>query len=231
MIAVRRSWIGTIPPWIDPERSGWPFRVAATIFAQPELYRRVKVENLRNPSNDSVILPNARDYPKPQTRSEWWSDQDIHTPILLDQLIRGEAVAFGDPDKSGACPEWIAPRQWADLTSSPESPWRFEGGGRSYWNVRVMTADDLEQMRQVGEQATAPAVEAEPKQDRGGRHVSASVFAFFGEVVRLANSPDGLPEEDRGLAAHMRKWVAATYEDGGVSDGTIASWLKQAGLK
>ena len=228
MSTVRPSRTGPIPIWLDPERAGWPFQDAATVLSQSELSRRIKVESRYRPEENGHVMPRASDYPKPDTRTEWWSGNDIHTPILLEQLLRGEAIAFGDPDRSGGHPEWITSRQWKDLARASEAPWCFGGGGRTYWNVRVLTADEFQQLSQVAADVDdlSPA-KTPPSRHPGGRPISDQIYAFYGEVIRLANLPDGIPDD---LRRRMTDWMGHRYGDESVSEATIGNWLKKAGL-
>ena len=224
---------GRLPDWMDAERSGWPFREASMVYAQPEIHRMIEIENRFNPIDGGVSFPRPSDYPQPPTRSEWWAGTDIHTPIIVGRLIRGELVAFGDPENSGASPEWIAARQWMDLACAPETPWIFEGGGRRYWNVRVLTAQEVEQFQVVAERGSEESenIENVKTKNKGGRPTSNTIFPFFGELIRLANSLDGLPESSTEIKTHMSHWATQAFSEGGPSDSTIASWLRQAGLK
>ncbi len=122
-------------------RAVWDFRGAATIYSQEELSRLIQI-NSRGQPPDCKVMVQPRDIYPPDVAEVWWDQSsDIHTPILLQRLLRGELRAFGDPEKAGAWPEWIAPRAWWDLKRDPNKEQRFEGGGSVYWHVRVVPAE------------------------------------------------------------------------------------------
>ncbi len=121
-------------------RGVWDFDDAASILSQDELHRLVQINSFHEPPG-SHIMPQPRDIYAPGLAEAWWEPNDMHTPILLQRLLRGELRAFGDPGQAGAWPEWIAPRTWRDLRRDPGNEQRFEGGGNVYWHVRMVPRD------------------------------------------------------------------------------------------
>ncbi|MGI4940705.1 MAG: hypothetical protein ACRYHQ_09110 [Janthinobacterium lividum] len=113
------------------------FADALTILSQKELSRLVEINSRGLPPGQKKMV-GPRDIYPPDVSEVWWEANDIHTPILLNRLLIGELRAFGDRDRAGAWPEWIAPRAWKDLKRDPNNGGRFEGGGNTYWNVRVV---------------------------------------------------------------------------------------------
>ncbi|TLU71261.1 hypothetical protein [Lichenicoccus roseus] len=88
------------------------------------------------------IMPNGRDpWLMPEVEEQWWEATDIHTPALLGKLIRGEVIAFADPEVSGAGPVFIPSRLWRQLRFKPRdlsAP--IAGGGMTFWNPRFIDA-------------------------------------------------------------------------------------------
>ena len=101
--------------------------------------RKVRGFN-RLPEARGHALPNGQ-HPmlKAEVDERWWDIADIHTPALLGKLIRGEVIAFGDPEITGAHPVWISPRQWRQLRFDPlDLSQKVTGGGATFWNVRFL---------------------------------------------------------------------------------------------
>jgi hypothetical protein len=135
-----QDFTGQVPErwWMQGASSGvWSFRDAATLYSQDEIQRLIEIGSRGRPSGN-YVHPQPGDIYAPGLAEVWWEPNDIHTPILLQRLLRGELRAFGDPGKAGAWPEWIAPRAWRDLKRDPENEERFEGGGNVYWHVHVL---------------------------------------------------------------------------------------------
>lgn len=153
-----RDFTGSVPErwWAGGAPGVWPFRAAKTIFALEELCRLIDIKSHGKPPGHHV-MPQPRDIHAPGLAEAWWKPNDMHTPILLQRLLRGELRAFGIPGRVGATvPEWIAPRSWRDLKSDPNKQEHFEGGGNVYWHVQVVLAD------QVASEGAGPAPAAAP---------------------------------------------------------------------
>ncbi len=153
-----QEFIGPVPErWCARGAPGvWPFRDAATIFSIQELCRLVDIKSHGMPP-DHHVMPQPRDIHASGLAEAWWKPNDMHTPILLQRLLRGELRAFGIPGRVGATvPEWIAPQAWRDLKSDSIKQERFEGGGNVYWHVRVVSAD------QIASEGAGPATAAAP---------------------------------------------------------------------
>ncbi len=63
----------------------------------------------------------------------------------------------------------------------------------------------------------------EKVQDKGGRPPKYDRNAFIRELLRLANTPDGLPGRAE-LFRHMRDWCSQTW-DSPPNDSTIRAWI------
>jgi hypothetical protein len=61
------------------------------------------------------------------------------------------------------------------------------------------------------------------RKDRGGAPRKFDRDLFFIEIVRIANTPDGLPDR-RDLARHMADWCAKNFEEP-PAENTIRAWL------
>lgn len=66
----------------------------------------------------------------------------------------------------------------------------------------------------------------EPEQRRhpGGRPRRFDRDAFYIAIIRLANTPDGLPEDRSELLAYMRQWCAENWAEI-PNDNTIRDWI------
>ncbi len=165
----------------------WGFHNAAVIYAQNELGRLVEINSRGLPPDQKIMVQPGDIYP-PDVAEVWWEANDLHTPILLQRLLRGELRAFGDPGRAGAWPEWIAPRAWQDLKRDPGNKQRFEGGGNVYWHVKVLRA---EMVTNEGVSSTATAVSPDAPTKRP-----------------TENIPSGnLPSGDRWSAFDAFSWI------------------------
>lgn len=61
---------------------------------------------------------------------------------------------------------------------------------------------------------------------KGGRPASYDWDSFIGEVVRIANTPDGLPEKQADLVRKMQSWFSETY-DAEPADSTIKTRISK----
>jgi hypothetical protein len=232
--------IGIVPEWLDVETAGWPLRQALVTLAQ-EL-----ISNAARQGDDpwllvdvdgnerwehGTVLPNGRSPGlMPHAVRPWWDTADIHAPALLCNLISGRVIAFGDPDITGAQPHWIARRQWQQLTfDSDNAAAPITGAGAVFWNVRVMDADEYHglasAMAEPEVKQGADVARGQPAKDPGGRPKHNTYEAFVAELVRLADSNDGLPKSRRELRAAMWDYLSRTFANGLPAESTFDSWL------
>lgn len=231
-------FVGPIPTqWFEPERLaiGWDFHNAATLFAQEELSRLITVLGRHEPGGIS-LLPGPADIDPPNVQEVWWERNDLHTPILLHNLLRGELRAFGDPAKSGTWPEWIAARTWYYLRPGAGGQGCFEGGGNTYWSVRVIPAgmvqDEFNDAERLGA-VEPPPPETGGNKPKGGRPLQPAIYSFVRELLTIAKHPDGF-ESVPGLREHMLKWAedwASQNQAEAPSDNTVKGWLDKFGLR
>ena len=171
--------------------SVWPFRDAATIYSQDVIHRLIEIGSRGRPAGN-YVMPQPGDVYAPGLAEVWWEPNDIHTPILLQRLLRGELRAFGDPGKAGVWPEWIAPRAWRDLKRDPSNEERFVGGDSIYWHVHVLPAE------LVASDSAASAPFANPP----------ATAADAPEQRELAGALTGnLPKGDRWSAFDTLSWI------------------------
>ena len=189
-----QDFTGKVPErwWGQGAPSGiWPFRDAATLFSLHEIHRLIEIGSRGRPPGN-YVRPQPGDVYAPGLAESWWEPGDLHTPILLQQLLRGELRAFGDPGKAGAWPEWIAPRAWRDLKLDPSNSERFVGGGNIYWHVHVLSAE------LVASDSAASALLADPP----------ATAADAPEQPALAGALTGnLPKGDRWSAFDTLSWI------------------------
>ncbi len=239
------NFTGPIPDWVDPEREGWTFLAAVTIFGQEglsaEIEAATRAENIHlqregwGPEfQTSHVIPN-RPFMMPDVQEVWWEDnaspyRSRATPYFIQSLLNGTARAFGDPGRAGAAPEWIAPRVWWGLKPSVSNRYLFEGGGCIYWNVRVV--DRVAFLSQAEVETDSKQEASQPLQDmpeprsvsKGGQPPSPSLYAFAREMIRTADL-DGLPDVEKPTSKHMRDWCDRQFPNGAPAESTIRAWL------
>jgi hypothetical protein len=64
-----------------------------------------------------------------------------------------------------------------------------------------------------------------PPRRVGGRPPHKAKDAFAAELVRVANGPDGLPEQQADLYRYMLDWCDAEFGDDAPSEASIRHWL------
>lgn len=228
-------FVGPIPLSLDPERTGWPFRGADLVFGQRGLRDQITIWNKgRDADNGIIIYADGMD-PAPPVQVVWWAKTDRTLPYLIWELLSGECRAFGDPEKAGAYPEWIEPRLWRDLKQDPENDRLFSGGGRVYWNVRVVAAGEIHwdadldtesTLEDGADKVSAGISGATSIVSKGGRPPLSEQKEFIRELIRLADLSN-LPDDPSDLLRYMKEWVAEKFLNGGPSDTTIRSWVAQ----
>ena len=233
---------GPIPDWLDVDTAGWPIRNALVTLTQDLLHAAMR-EGEPSLLDDGkgnkrlepgYIMPNGRTpLLMPEGVPPWWKASEVHIPALLSKMISGRLVAFGDPDTTGAHPRWIARRQWQQLKFDPVNVAEpVAGAGAVFWNVRVMDVDEYHGLAAAMEpgatrSVSPPALKTEPRLGAGGRPKHNAYEAFIAELIRLADTPDGLPESRRELKAHMLDWLGQRFADDQPTDSTVDSWLSK----
>lgn len=248
------NFVGLIPSWVDPETEGWSFLEASVIFGTEglsvdaaELVRQENawlkdVKEWKPEYSVDSIIP-SRPLTMPNIQDVWWEGDETPyrsraTPYLLKSLLNGVARAFGDTDRPGATPEWIAPRAWWGLKPNQNDSRLFHDGINTYWHVRVVDREAfLSQMEieannnqdasspvQEGSSQSVQEVPKLPVMSKGGRTPSEKFYAFAREMVRKADL-DRLPDSEGPTFNYMQDWCDGKFPDGAPGESTIRDWL------
>jgi hypothetical protein len=143
----------------------------------------------------------------------WHPSREAALEALLDQLERGlrqsEAKVWVAREVSGRWghetvyepahdpPEYKprSPRFWKAVLNAPQAVIDDKAhsvtmGGRQYRPIRVSP------LGEAREQHAAAAQQKEPPARGGGRRPKSATTRCWVEIVRIANTPDGLPDRD-----------------------------------
>lgn len=214
--------VGPIPSWLDPETAGWRFREASVVFGSQIHRLFIETESgLRHPDDEPRVYFPDDPAPNPNVHMVWWERDDRFTPSLLAGLLEGYLVAFGDPNRAGAIPEWIAPRQWVDLQPDPDHSTLFRGGGTAYWNVRVMPLREFQERAALELEKDASESAAPP-----GPDLSADVT--LPPDAQPSSSGRGRKRGPKGgLTDQIADKILVDLQAGTVSEDDLVSGGKQ----
>lgn len=152
--------------------------------------------------------------------------------LLVEPFVRrfraGELVATGEVDPIISYPParvQIPPERWIVLRPNLEDS-SVAGGGVMYRNILVhetRLADSDSMHGDAGSVAPRSTIGAFPPMSKGGRPRKYDWDAFVREVVRRANTPDGLPDRSK-LTNDMAQWCLNTWGDQ-PSDSILRDWV------
>jgi hypothetical protein len=130
---------------------------------------------------------------------------------LLGRLMFGTLVAFGDPGRPGADPEWIPVRSWYYLKPDLITRNKVSGDAGAYWFVKVVDLAQEASWRQpelgnapLGE-TDAPAIAVTGV---GGR--PSSKHLYLAELQRRADN-DELAPSLASQARDLATWLATSH--------------------
>ena len=222
------SFSGPVPEWLSPEHLGLPFASAKWDFGKDELFRVDEIAN-RGASQDGFRTLSPLTYVGVEHLTSRWGREPLLL-FLVASLQRGDAIAFGDPERAGTPPEWIATRLWQDLAPDAANDRLFSGGGSTFWNVRVV---DPAAVQGKARALASPSGEESPEKvggRQGGRPRLSAFTAFVREVVKIADGLNGLPDlpsrpgEPDPLFQRMRDW--ADRQPTEIKDSTLRDYVR-----
>jgi hypothetical protein len=173
------------------------------LMKTPEAIERFgSCELLKNAAINGNVVPfgRRRDIEAERNFYGGGSSRDFH-----GSLARMEAARV-------AARQAVPIVDWGDLKIHPEG--RLVIKGRTIW-------EDL-----VWETTTKPrlAASADRTINKGGRPPKIDWVNFDGEVVRIANTPDGLPERP-ALHRHMMDFCSRVWGDDAPADSAVRDRL------
>lgn len=153
----------------------------------------------------------------------WDGDKDKAEQELVSRLLAsGEITAYDSGHRE------VRASRWRDDPNCfrREDLFLFRSHlqqlyGHRLWPASAGSEPDSAAAPIVQDDVVASSVAAK---HRGGRPSPYNQDAFKKEIVRLANTPDGLPDR-AALFSHMADWCAENWGDNIPADSTIRNWI------
>lgn len=153
------------------------------------------------------------------------ADRNIPVRVVVataDHAVGGKTVQGSNLN----VPQHLGPSDFNWDLSRPLDAWGtgpYPDYGVSGWSwearpielIEVSTDDLIHVLGNSGQQSARSGQSNEElkpiSKNRGGRPRKYDWDAFYTEVIRLANTPDGLPDERSELNQHMKDWCATNF--------------------
>ena len=176
---------------------GWSFfgdEIDALEFRHPS--REAALEALLDQLERGLRQSQAKIWVAREVAGRWGSPETVYEPD-------------GDPHEYKP----LSPGFWNAVLNDPkvvidDTAHAVTAGGYRYTPIRVSPLGKLSEVSEELEEDHAVSVQqTEPPVSKGGRPTKSSTVRCWVEIVRIANTPDGLPDRD-ALMEHMQTFNA-----------------------
>ncbi len=178
--------------------------------AEKERINRRDAEKQGRPFEpDNALPPDFGRTPEMQAWHRWKTAAKIirsqGEAKVKGDLMTGTLVAFGEPARIGAHPEWITPPTWMELDPDESSPGKFVGGGNTYWRVRVMRFSGVLAIQPKVQEATKESLPTPTKKPRkGGLDYAIADAPLVAEAISRVDSGENAWVVAQDLALRAR---------------------------
>lgn len=175
-------------------------------FDRKSLYRGPDPDPARESKRQLAISLTAIEYAHAESMKAFWIDVQKGKLILVGYLIPGDGRLLQIPNHA---------------LDDPDSSFDFKkakisGSGLCFVNVGVLTASEAKNVPEFcGAKEELPEGPAFPRARKGkpGRQRIWNWDAANRDMIRLANTPDGLPSPQAAIEKHIQNWFLAHYND------------------